>query len=100
MAFFSKDRVNTGRQPEIDLLKAFCIGWMILLHTQECLAETENLLFVIADYACTFSGAAAPVTVTLPPSRLAVAPDASFTKTLAAYAPGSAGVHVKVLAVP
>ena len=59
MALFSKDRVNTGRQPEIDLLKAFCISWMILLHTQECLAETENLLFVIADYACTFSGAAA-----------------------------------------
>ena len=59
MAFFSKDRVNTGRQPEIDLLKAFCIGWMIMLHTQECLAETENLVFVISDYACTFTGAAA-----------------------------------------
>ena len=59
MALFSKDRVNTGRQPEVDLLKAFCICWMILLHTQECLAETENLVFVISDYACTFTGAAA-----------------------------------------
>lgn len=59
MALLSKDRLNTGRQPEIDLLKAFCIGWMIMLHTQECLAETENLIFVISDYACTFSGAAA-----------------------------------------
>lgn len=59
MALLSKDRVNTGRQTEIDILKAFCIGWMILLHTQECLAETENLVFTISDYACTFTGAAA-----------------------------------------
>jgi len=58
MALLSKNRVNTGRQPEIDVLKAFCIGWMIMLHTQECLAETENLAYVISDYACTFSGAA------------------------------------------
>ena len=59
MTLFSKYRVNTGRQTEVDILKAFCIGWMILLHTQECLAETENLVFTISDYACTFSGAAA-----------------------------------------
>lgn len=59
MALLSRDRVNTGRQPEIDILKAFCIGWMILLHTQECCAETENLAFVVSDYACTFTGAAA-----------------------------------------
>ena len=59
MTMFSKDRVNTGRQTEVDILKAFCIGWMILLHTQECLAETENLVFTVSDYACTFSGAAA-----------------------------------------
>lgn len=59
MRLLSKDRVNTGRQPEVDILKAFCIGWMILLHTQECLAEEENLVFTISDFACTFSGAAA-----------------------------------------
>ena len=59
MTLFSKYRVNTGRQTEVDILKAFCIGWMILLHTQECLAETENLVFTISDYVCTFSGAAA-----------------------------------------
>ncbi len=59
MRLFSRYRVNTGRQPEVDMLKAFCLGWMILLHTQECLAETENLVFTVSDYACTFTGAAA-----------------------------------------
>lgn len=59
MVLLSKERENTGRQPEVDILKAFCIGWMIMLHTQECLAETETLLFTISDYACTLTGAAA-----------------------------------------
>ena len=32
--------VNRGRQPEIDGLKAFCVFFMILLHTfEECAEE-------------------------------------------------------------
>ena len=41
--------MNTGRPPEADILRAFCVGWMILLPTQECLAETENLVYIDFD---------------------------------------------------
>ena len=30
--FFSTEKVNTGRQPELDLLKALCILGMIVMH--------------------------------------------------------------------
>lgn len=56
---FSNEKVNTGRQPEIDCLKAFCIVWMILLHTYEDLASDTNLISETLDYICEFVGAAA-----------------------------------------
>ena len=32
MNYFAKERVNEGRQPELDWLKAVCIIGMIFLH--------------------------------------------------------------------
>ena len=59
MNYFAKDRVNKGRQPELDWLKAFCIVCMIFLHIYEdCAAEQSGLFFHFLDYACTFTGAA------------------------------------------
>ena len=50
--------MNTGHPPEADILRAFCVGWMILLPTQECPAGAEKLVFVISDCARTFNRAA------------------------------------------
>ena len=51
MSFLAKEKVNRGRQPEIDCLKAFCIFFMILLHAYENCAEEPagfyNVLLVI-----------------------------------------------------
>ena len=39
MKYLATEKVNRGRQPEIDCLKAFCIVFMILLHAYEECAE-------------------------------------------------------------
>ena len=42
MKYFAENEVNRGRQPEIDCLKAFCIFFMIFLHTFEECAEAPG----------------------------------------------------------
>jgi hypothetical protein len=42
MKYFAKKEVNTGRQPEIDMAKAFCIFAMIILHTYQGLAPDNE----------------------------------------------------------
>lgn len=59
MNYFAKERVNRGRQPELDWLKAFCIVCMIFLHIYEdCAAEQTGLFYRFLDQACIFTGAA------------------------------------------
>lgn len=59
MSFFTKEKVNKGRQPELDWLKAFCIVCMIFLHIYEdCAAEPAGLFYEFLEYACIFTGAA------------------------------------------
>lgn len=60
MGYFSKDKVNKGRQPELDWLKAFCIVCMIVLHIfEDCVEKQSGILYYTLDYICTFTGAAA-----------------------------------------
>ncbi len=59
MGYFSKENVNTGRQLEIDMLRAFCIVCMIFDHVYEELAEELVGAYVFFDFASTFIGAAA-----------------------------------------
>ena len=56
---FAKEKVNRGRQPEIDMLKALCIVCMILLHTYDDIGCDENLIYTAIDWVCAFLGAAA-----------------------------------------
>lgn len=56
---FSEEKVNHGRQPEIDCLKAFCIIPMIFLHTFEEMAECESSIKLFLQIIESFSGAAA-----------------------------------------
>lgn len=55
----SKERINTGRQPEIDMFKAFCVVCMILEHTYECCAAEANPILNALEWICAFTGAAA-----------------------------------------
>ena len=56
----AKEKVNKGRQSELDWLKAVCILMMIMLHVYEdCAAEPGGLIYGFFDYACTFLGAGA-----------------------------------------
>ncbi len=60
MRYFAKEKVNAGRQPELDWLKAVCILMMIILHVyDDCGSEPGGPLYGFFDYACTFLGAAA-----------------------------------------
>ena len=60
MAYFANEKVNIGRQPEVDFLKAFCIVCMIVLHfLEDCVAEPSGLLYEALEKICTFTGAAA-----------------------------------------
>lgn len=59
MEFFAKEKVNRGRQTEIDILKAFCIVCMILLHTYEDVGCDDNLLYFLVDEMCAYIGAGA-----------------------------------------
>ena len=59
MAYFADEKVNIGRQPEVDYLKAFCIVCMIVLHfLEDCVAEPSGLLYEALEKSCTFIGAA------------------------------------------
>ena len=54
--FFSEERVNAGRQPELDLLKALCVLGMIMIHVFLDLGE-KVLPTVLDDYTTVFFGA-------------------------------------------
>ena len=59
MSYFANERVNKGRQPELDWLKAFCIVCMIFLHIYEdCAIEQTGPFYWFLDWACVFTGAA------------------------------------------
>jgi hypothetical protein len=59
MSYFASDKVNVGRQPEIDFLKAFCILCMIVLHIYEdCVSEPNGILYELLEKICSFTGAA------------------------------------------
>mgnify|MGYP002627208865 FL=1 len=56
---FAKEEINTGRQPEMDFLKAFCIIGMIFVHVYEdCFVAEGVMSDVICEYACVIIGAA------------------------------------------
>ena len=55
--FFAKEKVNTGRQPELDLLKALCVVGMIFVHVFLDLGK-DVMPTVIDDYLTEFFGAA------------------------------------------
>ena len=59
MSLFAKQRVNRGRQPEIDALKATCILCMIALHCFEELGCGQSVLYAFVDWMCALLGAAA-----------------------------------------
>ena len=59
MSLFAKEKVNRGRQPEIDALKATCILCMIALHSFEDLGCEPFVLYSFVDWMCAFLGAAA-----------------------------------------
>lgn len=55
--FFDKENINTGRQPELDLLKALCVIGMIMVHVFLDLGK-DVMPTVIDDYLTEFFGAA------------------------------------------
>ena len=60
MAYFAEEKVNSGRQAEVDYLKAFCIVCMIVLHIlEDCVADPNGILYEALEKICTFTGAAA-----------------------------------------
>ena len=55
--YFDDKRVNTGRQPELDLLKALCVIGMIIVHV--ILDQGKNVMpRIMDDYMTEFFGAA------------------------------------------
>ena len=53
MSYLADREVNKGRQPEIDCLKAFCIFFMIFLHTfEECAEEVDGVYYIITLIEC------------------------------------------------
>ena len=55
--FFANEKVNTGRQPELDLLKALCVVGMIFVHVFLDLGK-DVMPTVVDDYLTEFFGAA------------------------------------------
>ena len=55
--YFADEKVNTGRQPELDLLKALCVVGMIFVHVILDLGH-KVMPSVIDDYLTEFFGAA------------------------------------------
>ena len=54
--YFAAEKVNTGRQPELDLLKALCVVGMIITHV--CLDLGDEVMpSVVDDYMTEFFGA-------------------------------------------
>ena len=59
MKFFSEDNVNTGRQTEVDCLKAFTIFLMLIVHAYEnCADSWDNVIFQAFHFMETLTGAA------------------------------------------
>ena len=55
--YFDENKVNTGRQPELDLLKALCVVGMIMVHV--FLDQGKNVMpSVMDDYMTEFFGGA------------------------------------------
>lgn len=59
MKYLANSAVNKGRQPEIDCLKAFCIFFMIFLHTFDELAEDATTVHYIITIIESLTGAGA-----------------------------------------
>ena len=59
MRFFADQKVNKGRQPELDYLKALCIFLMIFLHIYEDCSDYTGVLHQIVNIMCLLLGAAA-----------------------------------------
>ena len=57
MKYFSEEKVNTGRQPELDLMKALCIIGMIVIHVLLDLGS-DVLPETLDNYGTEFLGAA------------------------------------------
>ena len=57
MKYFSDEKVNTGRQPELDLMKALCIIGMIVIHVLLDLGS-DVLPETLDDFGTEFLGAA------------------------------------------
>ena len=55
--YFADEKVNTGRQPELDLLKALCVVGMIFVHSVLDLGN-DVLPSTLDDYGTEFFGAA------------------------------------------
>ena len=55
--YFAEEKVNGGRQPELDLLKALCVVGMIFVHVFLDLGE-NTMPSVLDDYGTEFFGAA------------------------------------------
>lgn len=55
--YFAEEKVNTGRQPELDLLKALCVVGMIVVHVMLDLGK-DVMPGVMDDYLTEFFGAA------------------------------------------
>ena len=59
MKFFSGENVNSGRQTEVDCLKAFTIFLMLIVHAYEgCAENLDNVIFEAFHFMETLTGAA------------------------------------------
>lgn len=58
MKYLSREKVNTGRQPEVDCLRALTVFLMIIVHAFENCAEEPGVIFEIFHLGETFTGAA------------------------------------------
>ena len=61
---FSKEEINNGRQIELDITKALCIFFMVLIHaliSLPCAAtsNTGNISYILNTILCNFTGAGA-----------------------------------------
>ena len=56
--YLSKDRINKGRQPEVDCLKALAIFLMLIVHAYENNSEELGVVFDIFHIGMTLTGAA------------------------------------------
>ncbi|MCR5747638.1 MAG: DUF1624 domain-containing protein [Lachnospiraceae bacterium] len=57
-SFFSDERINTGRQIELDMIKALCIILMIISHTFDVLVDDPSAIKTFIEVVDVFLGAA------------------------------------------